>query len=288
LDQRYDAGDVPVSQNTARHVRDRPAITKVFTPTTLGSTDTPKESHMRRTAAALLAISLAGVLLASCGGGSSLPSSLAGKTGAQLLAKEESSFRAEGTVVGVDKTKIGSVRETTTTHVGVNEGYRIYQGASANGTLVYDQGTVYLKGDLNFLEDNLGTSVNLAAWTDKWISLTATNANYQHLVSGLTMASALQSSMPIGPFTINGTGLFDGRDTLKVTGHPNTSNSVLKSVKSSLYIALTKPYLPVGLTLQGTVTKTKIDATLTFSHWGATLTLPTVTDPTSIQQTSIS
>jgi hypothetical protein len=228
----------------------------------------------------LAAFGLAGVLLASCGGGSSLPSTLANKTGAQLLAFEKKAFTSEGYVYAVEAATYHSEHATTVSYTARNVGYEVDSGAQGSGTLVYNNGVIDIKGNTQFLDNDLDTSADVSQLVNKLITVPSTYASYAQLEQGMTISSAIANSLPVGPFKINGTGLFDGHQTLKVTGKVNKSVTGGSGIAMSMYVGLTKPYLPVGLSIQGTLQGAKIKATLKFSLWGKQLTLPTVVNPT--------
>jgi hypothetical protein len=235
-----------------------------------GSTSSGRSK--RRPIAALGTLVLVAILavglFAALGSGASA-NGLAGKTASRILAMTLAAARREGSVhlSESDKPTGGGTYD-----VGSNRGKQtIADGSEGNAALLVLPGIAYLKGDSAFLQDQLGLSISDASlYAQHWISFLPNDPayDYQQLVQGDTLGSALSESVPSGHLTQTSERTIDGESVVGVSG--SAGGSLPKGAKESavLYVSTAAPYLPVEFVETGAYEGRTGDSTLTFSNWG--------------------
>ena len=215
-------------------------------------------------AAIILAV---GLVLAL--GSSSAANGLAGKSASQVLAETMAAAKRQGSVhlAESDKPTGGGTYD-----VGPNRGRQtISQGSEGNATLLVLPGIAYLKGDTEFLQSQLGLSIsNASLYQQRWISFVPSDTayDYQQLVAGDTLSSALSESTPSGRLTLTSDRTVDGQSVVGVSGGLGALSPSGAKGSEILYVSTVAPYLPVEFVLSRTYEGHSGRTILTFSDWG--------------------
>jgi hypothetical protein len=178
---------------------------------------------------------------------------------------------AQGSVHLVS-TDTGSGGPASSTYdINRDDGKQTVSGAaSGTATFVVISGVAYVNGSATFLQNSFGFPANAAAtYAGKWISFQSTDAGYQEVVDGDTLASALTDSTPSGALTLKGTSKLDGKNVLGVSGGlPSNLSGQGATGSLVLYVSTTAPFLPVELVEAGTADGHSGTTTVVFSNWG--------------------
>ena len=226
------------------------------------------------------AVVLAAVLVFTLGS-SSGANAFAGKSGSQVLAVTMAAAKRQGSVHLAESDKpTGS----GTYDVGSNSGRQtIADGSEGNATLLVLPGIAYLNGDAAFLENEVGLSVsNASLYAERWISFVPsdTSYDYQQLVSGDTLSSALSESTPSGRLTLTSERTVDGQRVVGVSGGLGPLSEGGAKGSEVLYVSTVAPYLPVELVVSATYEGNSGSSTLTFSDWDEPISVAAPSDVT--------
>jgi hypothetical protein len=265
-----------------------------------GSNGTAPRSHPRRRrraraavavlAALVLAGAAIGVGVAAAGSGTS-PSPSTG-TARTLLHQAEVAAGAAGTFHYVAISEGGTSNQTTAGVAGRVSGTQdITADSSAFGTerfslrLVND--VVYFKGNTAAVEDQLGVSsaAAAAAHAQRWIAVQRSDAPYAALAAGMTADSAL-GQIAIAARTTTAIGNGGARIWRIAGGIPDQQG---QSVSGRAHLDLdgtTK--LPLSYVSTESSGGQQNHSTFTFSHWGATVSVPIPPDTVPFSSVSSS
>jgi hypothetical protein len=170
----------------------------------------------------------------------------------------------------------------------------ISEGSQGDAVLLVLPDIAYMKGDAAFLENSLGLSIsNASQYAQKWISFVPSDTayNYQQIVSGDTLGSALSESVPSGRLRLTSERTVDGQNVVGLSGGlADTLSQGGAKGSEVLYVSDVAPYLPVELVESGTYEGHSGSSTLTFSSWGEpiSVTAPSGATPESAISTSTS
>lgn len=250
----------------------------------------PKRRLVAALAVVGAAVILASVLVFTLGSGSGT-NGLAGRSAAQVLAMTTAASKRQGSV---HMTESDKPTGSGTYDVGSTRGMQtITDGSEGNASLLVLPGIAYLKGDAEFLETQVGLSVsNASLYAQRWISFVPNDSayDYQQLVAGDTLGSALSESTPSGRLTLTSQRSVDGQSVVGLSGGLGALTPSGAKGTEILYVSTVAPYLPVEFVLSGTYEGQAVNTTLTFSDWGEpiSVTAPSGATPESSISTSTS
>jgi hypothetical protein len=248
----------------------------------------------RRLLGVLAALGGAGILaavLVFAVGSSGATNGLAGRSATQVLAVTMAAATRQGSVhlAESDQPTGGGTYD-----VGSNRGMQtIDEGNEGKATLLVLPGIAYLKGDATFLESQVGLSVSEAsAYAERWISFVPNDNSYdyQQLVAGDTLSSALSESTPSGRLTLKSERIIDGQSVVGLSGGLGSLGVSGAKGSEVLYVSTVSPYLPVEFVVSGTYAGHSGTSVVTFSDWGEPISViaPSGATPESSISTSTS
>jgi hypothetical protein len=256
---------------------------------------------MRRIVAGVLgALMVLGA--ASCGSSGSSTGQLgvlAGKKPAQILTAANAAAHAAGSAHYVLTAVQGTQSQTISGDASGTEGQQKVTEGTQHIQVVYVGGVAYVQGDSGGLASAMGFSAAVAkTYAGKWLAVHNTDSLFKSIVQAVTLESTLSELAPSGHLTITGNATVAGSQAIGVKGGlPGPAQSGVTGT-TTLYVATSKPTLPLefkGVATQGTA---QVVDTGTFSRWGKPLnlkaptgtvdfsTVPTTTTPTTTTPTT--
>jgi len=136
----------------------------------------------------------------------------------------------------------------------------------------------YFQGDAREMVDQLGLSVATAtAHSGQWISLSPSDTPYQSVYAAVTTHSALADNIDFAPHRRLAASVRSGHRVIGVTG-PLTDFTVAGQTQKAkgsayLYVAASKPHLPLEYSERGTIGGQKSTFTMSFGDWGRPITV---------------
>lgn len=136
------------------------------------------------------------------------------------------------------------------------------QGATGEEGVLLLGGTAYLHADDAALRNwNCFSSSLASRIADQWVSIPASNSQFENLTEGLTIPSLARGLAMESPRLVPGTRKIDGEVT-RVLESTVTMNSVRYTLK--LYVRASGAPLPV----ERDVVSTPVHAVTLYKHWG--------------------
>jgi len=234
---------------------------------------------MRRT----LPLAVAGALslaAGACGSSPATPSpahgvgALAGRSATQVLAAARAAANSAGTAHLVLTLASGGQTQVITGDASTTEGQETITIGSNHVQVVLVGGAAYVQGNAGGLTTTLGFSATVAKqFAGRWIEVKSTDGPYQSIEQSVTLDSTLAQLVPTGKLSLTAPVVFAGRQTIGVRGGlPGTAPSGVTG-STTLYVATSKPTLPVHYSGVARKASETVTDTGTFSKWGEPVTL---------------
>jgi hypothetical protein len=223
-----------------------------------------------RTGPRLLAALGAALALGACGTSSTttLPAGLQGKSGAQIVALAKANTLAAGSVRLTQTVSEGAAKTTQVNDAGTSSGQVYFatgSGASAgSGTIRRVGSSIFLKDTGAMLDDQFGKAD--AAANGHWLSIPASDRNFERFSTGVLLASATALLFPTAASVV-GVTTYRGRAALEVTGGLNRSAQGITG-HGTMLLSLSAPYRPIVITYHVTVNTHAATLRAVFSNWG--------------------
>jgi hypothetical protein len=236
------------------------------------------------------ALAVGGFLLSACGStASSAPAGLQGKSGKALISAAKAAVLAKGSVTLQQIEKINGETETATIYSSLSGASGTTSGGFGAGTLIQTSTNMYFKENASLLASQFTSGSNLSKWAGKWIDVPSTNAEYASLATGDLLQSGLSQNLPVGPFTTLGIETYKGHKVFAVRGQLSAAftGGAKATSKSTMYLSLTKPYLPVAIVFTVKSSGINGSGSLVFTGYGQVKALTPPTGSTLITKTSL-
>ncbi len=227
--------------------------------------------------------------LAACGSSTSTPSvpnGLSGSSGSALVAAASAAILAQQSMQVKNDEKVGTITASVINRTTLTAGEQVVTGITGNGQVKVVGGKTYVYGDNGWLSNTFGSGTNQGMYANQWILVPASDPNYQSIHSGVVLPSLVGQVMPVGPFTVEGIKKFNGKDAYAIKGSLNAQTNQGTTGSDTLYLSLSKPYLPLGVKASTSFSGEKATITATFSDYGKSFTITAPT--TSLVSTSTS
>jgi len=202
-------------------------------------------------------------------------------TPAQLLASILAAARAQHSVRYVTSASLGSSHVSQVGDAGANQGIQriTFRAAGKTGrvTVMFVDGSAYLRGDAFTLVDYLGFKAGTAAaYAGRWILVPHSDGSYSTIAAGVTFASAIGELRLSAPLTRLPNTTIAGTRVIALRGKSSTAPG---SVAATLYARAAGPPLPVREVAKAGTTR----AVVTFSRWNepVRLSVPAAAVPIS-------
>jgi hypothetical protein len=147
----------------------------------------------------------------------------------------------------------------------------------------------YVEGNAGGLEDQMGLSAASAAtYAGKWISIAATDAPYSSITKAVRLEGTLSDLKPTGHLTLTAATTKASQGVIGVKGSLPPGAAKGTTGSAVLYVATSKPNVPIVFDVEQTTSGTKESDVGTFSNWGKPLHLvaPTTSVPFASLPTS--
>lgn len=170
------------------------------------------------------------------------------------------------------------VSETTVGDAAPTSGKQVITIGPDTFTVLVIGRACYFQGDAREMVDQLGLSVATAtAHAGQWISLAPSDAPYQSVYAAVTAHAALADNIDFAPHRRLPASVVSGHRVIGVSG-PLTNFTVAGQTQKAkgtayLYVAASKPHVPLEYTERGTIGGQKSTFTMAFGRWGVPVTV---------------
>jgi hypothetical protein len=156
----------------------------------------------------------------------------------------------------------------------VSEGRQAISTGTLHIQVVLVRGIAYVQGDPGGLGAALGLpSSSATAYANKWIAVQSTDTPYSSIVQAVTLNGTISQLRPTGRLHSAGSAIIDGRSALGVGGGLPGQPQQGVTGSTTLYVASSRPTVPLKFTIQATTRGQRIDDVATFTQWGRPLHL---------------
>ena len=214
------------------------------------------------------------VLAAACSSVGSGPDSLSGKSPSQILDAASSAATSAGSTHYTLTETAGTQTQTITGDASSTDGRQSITTGSVHVQVVLVGGTAYVQGDPGGLGAALGFPANVAkTYADKWIAVGSGDSPYASIVQAVTLSGTISELRPTGHLSLAGSAIVGGRSALGVKG--GLPGQIPSGVRGSttLYVAASRPTLPLKYTAQASRGSQNVVDEGTFTDWGRPLHL---------------
>jgi hypothetical protein len=231
---------------------------------------------MRRTIVALLCVPLA--LCAACS--SSPPAAttqvgaLAGKTAAEVISAATTATDAAATAHYVLRATQANESETITGDAGRSSGQQAITDGSLHIQVILVGGVAYVQGNAQSLTTMISLpKASSQKYAGRWIAVHSSDSLYPSISESVILQSAIAQLIPSGTLKFTGLRTVQGRQVIGVRGGlPGGAQSGLSGT-ATLYVATSRPTVPLAYDEEVSNGKQHGQDTGTFSNWGAPLHL---------------
>ena len=209
----------------------------------------------RRRRVTPVSVALTATLVLAAASCSSSPSegALQGKSATAILSISVSAYHRQKSVHFVTKTVAGAAN---TVEVGATSGSAAIETVTSGTTpvlqAVLKDGTAYLRASSDVLQRTFNLKASTAnANAGKWVSMEKGDPGYAAVTESLSTGDAIFQFVPEEPnLKVGGVTQFGGQTAVAVVGSPAGSVSAGTTVRVTMFVSTTAPYLPLGATLQ--------------------------------------
>jgi hypothetical protein len=212
-------------------------------------------SVMRRLTLVLSAVVVVLFTWSACAAASSA------KTAEEILQLSVGSMRVAGSFHYTSTTSIGGkVALSLSTDSSLKDGVQIQKLDGGTETTLLIGKKLFMKANEKAYAEDFG--VKNSALANKWVLVPTTNKNYSNIAEAILVPSVMQELVDIGSITDAGEVTVAGQRAYALKGNAGASGI------EYIYVSLTKPYLPLGVSAQATENGKKLTNELVFSKWG--------------------
>jgi hypothetical protein len=140
--------------------------------------------------------------------------------------------------------------------------------------VTYVGGVAYVRGNASGLTSDMGFATAVAAnYANKWIAVHSSDSPFKGIVAAVTLTGTLEQLNPTGNLTLTAPTTIAGRQAIGVKGGlPGPSQSGVTG-SATLYVAASRPTVPLKLTGTATQGTQHVQEIGIFSDWGKALHL---------------
>ncbi len=217
----------------------------------------------------LLACMALATFVAACSSGSGSPASLTGKSPAEVLNAASAAATAVGSTHYVLTETAGNQTQTITGDATTTDGRQSITTGTVHVQVVLVHGVAYVQGSAGGLGAALGFSSNVAkAYAGRWIAVGSADSPYGSIVQAVTLNGTISELRPTGHLSLAGTAIIGGRSALGVKGGLPGQIPSGVSGSTTLYVASSRPTVPLKFTAHASRGSQTIDDVGTFTAWG--------------------
>jgi hypothetical protein len=150
--------------------------------------------------------------------------------------------------------------------------------------VIYVGGVTYVKGNAAGLTADMGFATAVATnFANKWIAVHSKDAPFKSIVAAVTLTGTLGQLNPTGNLSLTQPTTIAGRQAIGVKGGLPGPSQTGVTGSATLYVAASRPTVPLKLTGTANQGTQHVKETGTFSDWGKALhlTAPTGAVPFS-------
>jgi hypothetical protein len=225
----------------------------------------------------LVASAAAAASLAACGSGVSQTAAtgdVKGETPAQVLASASHAASRAGTAHYVLVEKASNQTQTITGDASSTEGHQVVTTGRLHVEVVLVRGVAYVEGDAGGLGTALGLPGLLAVrYANQWITVRSSDTPYASIVQALTLNGTISQLRPTGRLRLTGEAIIGGRSAIGVGGGLPGQPQAGVTGSTTLYVASSRPTVPLKFMIQATVKGQHLEDVATFTQWGTPLHL---------------
>jgi len=222
----------------------------------------------------VVAAAVAGSLAACSSGSSTAGGNLDGKTPSEILSAASAAASRAGSAHYVLTERAGTQTQTITGDASANSGHQAISAGTLRVQVVLVRGIAYVQGDAGALGAALGLpSATAISYANKWIAVQSTDSPYPSIVQAVTLNGTISQLRPTGRLHLAGSAIIAGRPALGVGGGLPGQPQQGVTGSTTLYVASSRPTVPLKFMIQATSRGQHLDDVATFSQWGRPLHL---------------
>jgi hypothetical protein len=199
---------------------------------------------------------------------------LGGKSAAEVISAATAAADAAGTTHYVLRATQGNQSETITGDAGRNSGQQAITDGTLHIQVVLVGGVAYVQGNAQSLNTMISLpKASSQQYAGRWIAVHNSDSLYASISESVILQSALAQLIPSGTLKLTGLKTVQGRQVIGVRGGlPGGVQSGLTG-STTLYVATSRPTVPLAYSEQVSNGKQHGQDAGTFSNWGAPLHL---------------